>query len=125
MQPCRADGDAKQVTKTQVTEEKIDGKIKKSGEPPRVVPFKDLRNLVEGSTDEKSVLIKGLLEGGRIHHQENRPLDATGGAIEFDSGDLEPDQPLISSVPETKEKVKIRVCYKISRTPISGANCGN
>jgi hypothetical protein len=33
---------------------------------------------------------------------------------------VEPDKPLIKGVPDSKTKVKVRVYYKFSRTPING-----
>ncbi len=73
----------------------------------------------------KLPLIKGLLDRGRIHHANPRPLNLTDTTWGFDSDDLNPggltpDQPLFQNWPETKEEVKVHVRYKLSRAPISG-----
>ena len=119
--PLNPNGDKEQLTVKQEVKEKVNKQWTTTITPPgpHNVPFKDGRLFSLSKikvTDPK----RGgqLLKGGVIHHELDVPLDVVTGYIEFDSGDVAPDEPILSGNPETKEKVKVRVYYKISKTPI-------
>ncbi len=67
--------------------------------------------------------VKGLISGFTIQHTPNDFLYPANfpTAWEYDSAkdfpDLQPDNPLIQDVPDSKTKVKIRVLYRFSKTP--------
>jgi hypothetical protein len=109
MIPLKPDGTEQKLTVTQETQEKNNGKVQ-TDETSRVVPFNFFFKLPA---------IQILLDKAKIHHQEDRPLDAVSTTWDFDSQDMEPDEPLIKNVPDSKTKVKVRVYYKFSRKPIT------
>lgn len=56
---------------------------------------------------------------GVIRHWREMPLPLNfNTSWTFDSGELEPDEPFIKGVPDSKTNLKVRVIYRFSRTPL-------
>lgn len=60
--------------------------------------------------------IKDLLENGMIHHPEPLPFELKDGAHQYDSGDLEIKEPLLSP-PDSYKGVTIRIFYLFKKMP--------
>jgi hypothetical protein len=120
--PLNPESDKQQATVKQVVRELVNKKPQDTvTEPgPHDVPFKD-GQLFGISRITVSDPKRGgyLLKGGVIHHEIDVPLDVVSGYVEYDSGDVEPDEPLIKTKPNTKTKVKVHIYYKLSKTPIN------
>jgi hypothetical protein len=56
-----------------------------------------------------------LLTGGRIHHPNNLPFSLNSGSFDWDSGDVDPDEPIFNDIPESKKGIKIHVYYLIKK----------
>ncbi len=118
--PLKPESDKQQATVKQVVRELVNKKPQETvTEPgPHDVPFKDGQLFgISGITVTDPKRGGYLLKGGVIHHEIDVPLDVVSGYVEYDSGDVEPDEPLIKTKPNTKTKVKVHIYYKLSKTP--------
>ena len=59
--------------------------------------------------------VTGILRDGQIKHVVDLPLRSKDGGYEYDSGDLEPDKPIIESEPKSKKTVKIHIYYRFKQ----------
>lgn len=120
--PLKPDGDKQQVMVKQEVQSKVNKQWKTETTPPgpHKVPFKEMEVFKLSNvkvTDPKRG--GSLLKGGIIHHEIDVPLDVVSSYVEFDSGDVEPDDPILSGNSDTKDKVKVHIYYKLSKTPIN------
>src|SRR5262249_40911884 len=96
--PFNPDGDKQQVIVKQEVKEMVNKEWKTTPTPPgpHNVPFKE-RPLFTLSKIKVTDPKRGgaLLKGGVIHHEVDVPLDVVSGYVEFDSGDVEPDEPIL------------------------------
>jgi hypothetical protein len=76
----------------------------------------------ETNTEHNSIFISeiqfpltAILRTGQITHPVDLPLRIKDGGYEYDSGDLEPDKPMIEGEPKSKQTVKIHIYYRFKR----------
>ena len=121
--PLNPDGNQDQVMVKQEVTQKINKQWQTEVTPPgpHKVPFNAKQFEIFKLTNVKVTDPKRggtLLKGGVIHHGVDIPLDVVSGYVEFDSGDVEPDEPILSGNIDTKLKVRVHIYYKLSKTPI-------
>ena len=61
--------------------------------------------------------VKGLLEGGKIQHSTNLPLNIIGDTLTFDSGPILPTEPYRTPWDEKVKNIKVNVYYRLSKLP--------
>ncbi|MDQ6788108.1 MAG: hypothetical protein M3033_14990 [Acidobacteriota bacterium] len=59
--------------------------------------------------------IVNLLEDNVIHHLKNLPLTLVNTGFEWDSGDIELDEPLLENMPESYKGVKAHLFYRFKK----------